>query len=96
MFRAKAMNIFVEFMASAVAAWKRSSPSAVVNGVVKIYVVHGLATSQLHLLKADMLFENRSWSYRSVYSFSRENSMQMKTTSKRNSWSVAFCLYRFL
>ena len=53
MFRAKAMNIFVEFVASAVAAWKGSSPSTVVNGVVKIYVVHGLATSQLHLLKAE-------------------------------------------
>ena len=50
MFRAKAMNVFVEFMASAVAAWKGSSSSTVANGVVKIYVVHSLATSQLHLL----------------------------------------------
>jgi len=70
MFRAKAMNIFMEFMASAVAAWKGSSPSTVVHGVVKIYVVHSLATSQLHLLltccvKTDL-------------------GVTMKTTSKQN------------
>ena len=71
MFRAKAMNVFVEFMASAVAAWKGSSSSTVVNGVVKIYVVHSLATSQLHLLKADMLCETGL-------------GVTMKTTSKQN------------
>ena len=77
MFRAKAMNVFVEFMASAVAAWKGSSSSTVVNGVVKIYVVHSLATSQLHLLKADMLCETGL-------------GVTMKTTSKQILWSVLF------
>ena len=60
----------MEFMASAVAAWK-GSPSTVVNGVVKIYVVHSLATNQLHLLKADMLCETGLGA-------------TMKTTSKQN------------
>ena len=50
MFRAKAMNVFVKFVASAVAAWKGSSSSTLVHGILKIYVAHSLATSQLHLL----------------------------------------------
>ena len=75
MFRAKAMKVFMEFVASAVAARKGSSPSAVVNGVVKIYVVHSLATSQLHLLTC----VKTGLGGTGQFSFSH-----MKTTSKQH------------
>ena len=76
MFRAKAMNVFVEFVATAVAAWKGSSSSTVVHGILKIYVAHSLATSQLHLLLTCCVKTGLGDT--------------MKTTSKQNLWSVLF------
>ena len=70
------MQVFMEFVASAVAARKRSSPSTVVNGVVVIHAVHGLATSQLHLL---LTCVKTCLGGTGQFSFSH-----MKTTSKQH------------